>query len=126
MAYTARALVRVSGVDLPEPSTYEANTATIVDSARNVDGYVIGSVIRHDVAKVTLGWRWLSAQDWAAVTSLFTNQFYHSVDFYDQTRAAWITREMYCGDRSSGMFRRDPETGEVLGWTDCSLALVEV
>lgn len=126
MAYTARALVRVSGVDFPEPSTYEANTATIVDSARNVDGYVIGSVIRHDVAKITMSWRWLSAEDWARVTSLFTNQFYHSVDFYDQTRASWITREMYVGDRSAGMFRRDPETGEVLGFTNCTLSLVEV
>lgn len=124
--YTARALVRVSGVDLPEPSTYEGNTATIVDSGRNCDGFIIASTIRHDVAKVTLGWRWLSAEDWAKVTSLFTHQFYHSVDFYDQTRAGWITREMYCGDRSASMFRRDPETGEVLGFTDCSLSLIEV
>ena len=126
MAYTARALVRVSGRDLPEPSTYEANTATIVDSARNVEGYVIGSVIRDDVAKITLGWRWLSAEDWASVLSLFTRTFYHPVDFYDQSRASWLTREMYVSDRSSGMFRRDPDTGEILGWTDCKLSLIEV
>ena len=48
------ALVTVRGVPLPEPSTYSANTATLVDSARNVQGKMIGAVIRDDVAKVEL------------------------------------------------------------------------
>ena len=41
------ALVTVNGVDLPEPSSYEATTSTIVDSGRNVQGKVVGSVVRH-------------------------------------------------------------------------------
>ena len=44
------AVVTVAGVELPEPSEYSANTSTIVDSGRNVEGKVIGSVVRHDVA----------------------------------------------------------------------------
>ena len=55
MAYDA--LVTVAGVALPEPSAYSGNTATIVDSARNLEGRVIGSVVRDDVAKVELSWR---------------------------------------------------------------------
>ena len=51
------ALVTIAGYELPEPSEYKANTATLVDSARNVQGYVIGSVVRNDVAKVELKWR---------------------------------------------------------------------
>ena len=34
------ALVTVNGVELPEPSSYEGTTSTIVDSGRNVQGKV--------------------------------------------------------------------------------------
>lgn len=120
------ALVTVAGVALPEPSEYSANTSTLVDSARNVSGYVIGSVIRNDVAKVELKWRYLTAQQWASVLSLFTNSFYNDVRFFNQATAEYTTRRMYVGDRKAGMWRRHPETGEVMGFVDCSLSLVEV
>lgn len=120
------ALVTVAGVALPEPSEYSANTSTLVDSARNVSGYVIGSVIRNDVAKVELKWRYLTAQQWASVLSLFANSFYNSVTFYNQATATYTTRQMYVSDRSAGIWRRHPETGAVMGWVDCALSLVEV
>ena len=41
------ALVSIGGFDFPEPSTYNATTSTIVDSARNVQGRVVGAVVRH-------------------------------------------------------------------------------
>lgn len=119
-------LVTVAGVALPEPSEYSANTSTIVDSARNVSGYVIGSVVRNDVAKVELKWRYLTAQQWASVLSLFTNNFYNNVTFFNQATASYTTRQMYVGDRKAGMWRRHPKTGEVMGFTECSLSLVEV
>ena len=119
------ALVTVAGYELPEPSEYSASTSTLVDSARNVSGYVIGSVIRSDVAKVELKWRYLTAEQWAGVLRLFTNNFYNSVTFYNQASGSYTTRQMYVGDRSAGMWRRHPSTGEIMGWTDCSLSLVE-
>ncbi len=120
------ALVTVAGVALPEPSEYSASTSTLVDSARNVSGYVIGSVIRSDVAKVELKWRYLTAEQWASVLSLFTNNFYNQVTFFNQSTADYTTRQMYVGDRTAGMWRRHPETGKVMGFTDCALSLVEV
>lgn len=120
------ALVTVSGVALPEPSEYSGNTSTIVDSGRNVSGYVIGSVVRHDVAKVELKWRYLTVAQWASVLSLFTHNFYNNVTFFNQATGTYTTRQMYVSDRSAGMWRRHPETGEVMGWTGCSLSLVEV
>ena len=120
------ALVTVSGVALPEPSEYSGNTSTIVDSGRNVSGYVIGSVVRHDVAKVELKWRYLTVAQWASVLSLFTHNFYNSVTFFNQATGTYTTRQMYVSDRSAGMWRRHPETGEVMGWTGCSLSLVEI
>lgn len=121
-----QALVTVAGYEFPEPSEYSASTSTLVDSARNVSGYVIGSVIRSDVAKVELKWRYLTAVQWANILRLFTNNFYNSVTFYNQATASYVTRQMYVGDRSAGMWRRHPSTGAVMGWTDCSLSLVEV
>lgn len=128
-------LVYVGGVALPEPSSYESNTATIVDSARNLDGYVVGAVIRSNVAKVSLMWRFLRPEQWANILALFNASFYNNVEFFDQATGAWVTKRMYVGDRSASMFRRNPDITHisdplqdypVVGWKDCKLALVEV
>lgn len=119
------ALVSIGGYNLPEPSTYSATTATIVDSARNVNGYTVGSVVRHDVAKVELSWKYLTAEQWANILSCFTHSFYNSVRFYNQATANYDVRTMYVSDRTAGMWRRHPETGDIMGWTQCSLSLVE-
>ena len=125
-----RAWVSVRGYDFPEPSTYSGNTATLVDSARNVSGRMVGSVIRDDVAKVEISWRYLTVEQWARIQKCFRNssggRFINLVDFFDQSVGGWVTKEMYVSDRNAGMWRRDPKTGEILGWTDCRLALVEV
>ena len=120
------ALVSIGGYNFPEPSTYTATTSTIVDSARNVRGYVIGSVVRHDVAKIEMTWRYMDAQEWAHLLSLFTTEFYHTVHFLNQATNNYEDRKMYVSDRNAAMWRRDPSTGEVMGYTGCSLSLVEV
>lgn len=120
------ALVSIGGFDFPEPSKYAGTTATIVDSARNVNGYVVGAIVRSDVAKVDLSWRYLTVRQWASILSLFASSFYNDVRFFNQTTGTYETRTMYVSDRTANMFRRDPDTGEVLGWLEPSLSLVEV
>lgn len=120
------ALVTVNGKAFPEPSTYDATTATIVDSGRNVAGEVIGTVIRSDVAKIEISWRYLTARQWADVIGPFATDFMCSVRFFNQATASYTTRTMYVSDRTASMFRRHPVTGEVMGFTNCSLSLVEV
>lgn len=120
------ALVSIGGFAFPEPSTYNATTSTIVDSARNVSGYVVGAVVRPDVAKIELSWKYLTASQWASILSLFANSFYNDVRFLNQTTNSYDTRTMYVSDRTAGMWRRDPNTGAVMGYTNCSLSLVEV
>ena len=120
------ALVSIGGFDFPEPSTYMATTASLVDSARNVQGYVIGAQIRPDVAKIEITWKYLTADQWARILSLFSNSFYNDVRFLNQVKNDYDTRTMYVSDRSAGMWRRDPQTGAVMGYTNCSLSLVEV
>lgn len=121
-----RALVTVNGKDFPEPSKYSAITSTIVDSGRNVQGKVVGAVVRHDVAKVEVSWKYLTVKQWAMVLNEFTTNFYCTVTFFNQATGDYTTRTMYVSDRSAEVFRRDPETGEVLGWVNPSLSLVEV
>ena len=120
------ALVSIAGYNLPEPSAYDATTSTIVDSARNVSGYVVGSVVRSDVAKIELSWKYLTAEQWASILSLFSNSFYNDVRFLNQSTNNYEIRTMYVSDRSASMWRRDPDTGAVMGYTSCSLSLVEV
>lgn len=120
------ALVTVNGVELPEPSSYEGTTSTIVDSGRNVQGKVVGAVVRNDVAKVTMSWNYLTAKQWATILSLFTANFYCSVRFYNQATAGYTTRQMYVSDRTARMWRRSPNNGSVMGWTGAKLSLVEV
>ena len=120
------ALVTIGGYNLPEPSSYNAITSTIVDSGRNVEGKVVGSVVRHDVAKIELSWKYLTARQWANILSQFTNSFYNDVRFVNQATNSYDVRTMYVSDRNAGMWRRHPETGEIMGYTDCSLSLVEV
>lgn len=120
------ALVTIAGYELPEPSTYSANTATLVDSARNVQGVVIGSVIRNDVAKVELSWRYLTVEQWASILSLFNRSFYNEVTFFNQSTGAYTTRNMYVGDRQASIWRRNPSTGEVMGWVEPKLSLIEI
>mgnify|MGYP000770618695 FL=1 len=108
-----RALVTVGSYPFPEPSAYSGNTATLVDSARNLEGVVIGSVIRDDVAKVEMSWRYLTVEQWAAINKCFKQsaggKFYNTVTFFDQSAGGWVTKTMYVSDRSAGMWRRDPE-----------------
>ena len=120
------ALVSIGGYDFPEPATYTGTTATIVDSARNVNGRVVGSVIRNDVAKVEMTWKYLTARQWATMLTLFNNSFYNEVRFYNQATASYTTRTMYVSDRNAAMWRRDPQTGAVMGYTGASLSLIEV
>ena len=125
-----KALVSVGGYDFPEPSTYSGNTSTLVDSSRNVQGKMVGSVIRDDVSKVEISWKYLTVEQWANILKCFSgkDKFVNDVIFFDQGIGDWIAepKKMYISDRKAGLWRRNPETGDVMGWTDCSLSLIEV
>lgn len=123
------ALVSIGSFNFPSPSTYSATTSTIVDSGRNVEGYVIGAVIRDDVAKVAMTWNFISAQDWANILAQFSlargGSFYQDVTVFLQDTNSWVTREMYVSDRTADIYLRNPD-GSIKGYTGASLSLVEV
>ena len=125
----ATPLVTIQGYALRDPSEYEANTATIVDSARNSDGYMIGGVIRNDVAKISMSWRYISTAEWSTILKLFSptygGNFTQSVTFFNQLTGGWETRTMYVSDRSAKIFKRD-EDGNIQGYLGAKLSLIEV
>ena len=124
-----KALVTVGNYEFPEPSAYSGNTSTLVDSGRNTEGKFVGTVIRDDVSKVEISWKYLTVEQWARIQRCFRQsaggKFINLVTFFDQSVGGWVTKEMYVNDRKAGLWRRDPNSGDVLGWTDCSLSLIE-
>ena len=124
-----KALVRVGDYDFPEPSTYSAVTSTLVDTGRNVEGKMVGSVVRADVSKIEISWKYLTVEQWARILQCFAgDKFVNDVIFFDQSKGDWNIepKQMYVNDRKAGIWRRDPVNGNVLGWTDCALSLIEV
>ena len=124
-----QALVSIGDFAFPAPSTYDSTTSTLVDSGRNVQGYVIGAVIRDDIAKVAMTWNFISAQAWADILAQFRpargGSFYNNVTFFLQDTNSWVTRQMYVSDRTAGIYLRNPD-GSIKGYQGASLSLVEV
>ena len=125
-----RALVSIGAYDLPAPSTYSGTTATLVDSARNAEGKVIGAVIREDVAKIEMTWNFITPEQWAEMLQKFSSKyggnFYNQVTFFCDISNTWETRTMYVSDRTNnGVFLRN-EDGSIRGYKGSRLALIEV
>jgi len=110
---------------LPEPTTYSSTTSTITDGGQSVSGKFLGSVVRKDIAQISMSWNYLSAEDWAEVNRLFRENHVNRVMYLDQALGHWDIREMYVSDRTAGLWRRNP-AGDVLGWLGCGLQLTEV
>lgn len=124
-----RPLVTIAGHPIPDPSTYDATTSTVVDSGRNSKAEWIGSVIRDDMGKIDMSWKFISAESWAEILALFSikrgGSFVNSITFFTQDTNTWETRDMYVSDRTAGMFLRRDD-GSVRGYLGARLALIEV
>ena len=131
-------LIKAGNFIFPTPTTFDSNLATIVDSARNVNGFTTGSVIRDEVAKATMSWAYITGEEWASILRQFSPRFggafYRDITFFSQIDNWLVTRTMYVSDRSASSFllyneenAPSPEwVGLPSAWTDASLSLVEV
>lgn len=119
----------IAGHPIPDPSTYDATTSTVVDSGRNAKAQWVGSVIRDDLGKIDMSWKFIKAEDWADILHLFSiksgGSFVNTVEFYCQDTNNWETRQMYVSDRTAGMFLRRGD-GSVRGYLGARLALIEI
>ena len=62
-------------VTLPISSTYKTTSTTIVDSSRNGEAVMIGSVIRAGIRKIEMSWLVMSIVDYAKLGTFFNNNF---------------------------------------------------
>lgn len=143
----SRALVSVykestgTWVDLPTPSDYDASSSTLVDSARNSEGVVVGEVIKEDVAKIELAWNYLTVAQYSLIAQLFDTKyggnFFNYVSFFDVIKGDFdsansdvpnITthRVFYPNDRKVKFAHITlDENGKPKGYTNVSLHLID-
>lgn len=118
------ALVSIGSTILPTPSEYTALQADVVDSGRNANGVIVSSVVRSNVAKITMSWKYLTVEQWSDILRIFKSSFENAVTYFDQVEGTYVTKTMYISDRQGGLAQF--KNGSPVGWINCSLSLVEV
>ena len=89
----------VHRVTLPISSTYKTTSTTTVNSSRNTDAIVVGTVIRAGIRKIELTWRVISIADYAKIGTFFNNNFFFYAYYFDQDTNSWLVKHFYVGDR---------------------------
>lgn len=118
--------IRINGHTYPMPRRgLSLMVSTIVDSARNANGVVVGQMVGREQQKISeLEWGHLSAAVWSSLLKEF-KRFYVTVSYPDMVENRWTTRKMYPGDRSATPYRLDPETGLPKEYINCKVNLID-
>lgn len=113
----------------PCPSEYTGTTSTVVDSGRNVKGYVVGGVVREDISAIDMTFNYISTAEWSKLLKQFDSKyggsFYRKVHFYDQVSDTYKYRTFYVGDRTTSGLHALDRNGKPQGWIGARLSLVE-
>lgn len=122
----AEPFIMINGHRYPQPRRgLNLEIATIVDSARNANGEVVGQKVGRDQQKIgNLFWTGLDAETWSAILRDLEN-FFVEVRYPDMVTGTWTTRTMYCSDRSAEVLWVDDETGLPTRYKDCKVNLVD-
>lgn len=119
------ATIYVNGKAFPSPKRgLKFVTTTMVDSARNANGTVVGQKIGRDQYKLdTLTWSYLDAKTWADLLKELDN-FFVTVKFPDQVNHEWRTLLMYPGDRTAEPYWVDDD-GFPTAYINCKVNLID-
>lgn len=120
------AFLTVNGYELPPPKRgVKPTVITIVDSARNANGTVVGQRVGRDQYKIdSLEWAWLTAEEWSRILKVMSNFFVY-VTFHDPVSNNLKTVKMYCGDRTAEPYYID-DSGKPTHYTNCKVNLIDV
>lgn len=119
--------IKVNGVPFPMPGRHPTlMVATLVNSARNTAGTVVGQKIGRDQYKIdNLFWPHLKAEEWSRILKAFSN-FYVDVQFPDMVNNDWIMLRMYPGDRTAEPWLIDDNTGLPTDYINCKVNIIDV
>lgn len=120
--------IKINNLVCPQPRRgLELMTATLVDSARNANGVVVGQKIGRDQQKInSLQWGYLTAQQWSSILKELDKNFYVTVTYPDMVNNKWTTRKMYPGDRTATPYWLDEKTGLPKAYINCKVNLIDV
>lgn len=112
----------------PCPSDYNCTTATIVNEARGLTGFVQGTVLRPDVLAVEMSWNVISVEDWQKLLAKFDStkggSFFRYVHVFDQARNGWRKAVFYVSDRDGGKLGILDKNGRPRYWKNANLTLI--
>jgi len=122
------AFIKINGHSYPQPRRgLNLIVSTLVDSARNTNGVVVGQKVGRDQQKINdLEWGYLTAEQWSAILKEFDNGFYATVTYPDMVNNKWTTRKMYPGDRTATPFHISDVTGLPLDYLNCKVNIIDV
>lgn len=115
----------INGYELPYPKRGAAPTiVTLVNSARDGNGTIIGQRIGRDQYKIdNIVFPWLSAEEWSRILTILSNFFVY-VTFPDPVTNKRTTIRMYCGNRTGTPYYVD-DNGDPEHYTDCKFNLID-
>ena len=127
MVNKPRGFIYIIGVAFPYPDRESGlqSVQTIVDSARNANGVMVGERVGRDMGKIELTWSVLTPEMWSQMLQIFSN-FTFSLRYLDMVTNDWVTRTFYVGDRSAQPFLCDPETGRPKYYLNCKANVIDV
>lgn len=97
-----------------------------MDSARNSNGVLIGQKIGRDQQKIeSVEWVGLTATEWSNILKILDANFICNVTYPDMVTNTWITRRMYCGDRTAEPLFIDKTTGLPTKYKSCKVNFID-
>ncbi|MEY8001211.1 DUF6711 family protein [Clostridium sp. Mt-5] len=99
-------MLKINGVELPDPSTYNPSIQDISNAQRNARGEMILERIATK-RKLSLSWAFLSGTDTLQLLSLVSSTFF-SVEYIDPQDGGLKSGTFYSGDRTmTGIMYKD-------------------
>lgn len=94
-------LIKINGVEIPTPSTFNPSIMNLSNSERNANGMMIMEIIAQK-QKLELSWKIISAEKLSSVLNLIDSTFFQ-VEYPNPKTNKTTTKTMYCGDRTVGV-----------------------
>ena len=88
-------LIKINGVEIPTPSTFNPSIMNLSNSERNANGMMIMEIIAQK-QKLELSWKIISAEKLSSVLNLIDSTFFQ-VEYPNPKTNKTTTKTMYSG-----------------------------
>lgn len=119
--------IKINGITLPYPARgLKVLRQQFVDSQRNALGQVVAQKVNRRINKFEpLEWKYLPADTWRTIQREI-DKFEGTLEYWDNPSGTFKTIKVYWGDEESEVHEINPETGEVLKYTNCKCNIIDM